>query len=63
MARTLTLLAYSAISCLKFNMDTVSFGIDPAPQDKESQGSAVALPINPQPPAPLATTVNAFPRS
>jgi len=63
MARTLRLLACSPISCFNFDMETLSFGIDPAPQDKKSQGYAVGLPINLQPPAPLATMVNAFPRS
>ena len=62
--RTLRLLVCSAISCFNFDMETLSFGIDPAPQDKRSQGYAVGLPINLQPPAPpLATMVNAFPRS
>jgi hypothetical protein len=44
-------------------METLSFSIDPALQDKKSQGYAVDLPINLQPPAPLTTKVNAFPRS
>lgn len=63
MARTLRLLVCSAISCFNFDMENISFGIDPAPQDKKSQGYAVSLPINLQPPTPLATMANAFPRS
>ena len=63
MARTLRLLACSAIRRFNFDMETLSFGIDPAPKDKHSQGYAVGLPINLQPTAPLATMVNALPRS
>jgi hypothetical protein len=57
------LLACSPISCFSFDMEILSFGIDLAPQDKKSQGYAVSLPINLQPPTFLATTVNTFPRS
>jgi hypothetical protein len=35
-ARTLKLLACSAISCFNFDMETLWFGIDLAPQDKKS---------------------------
>ena len=51
-ARTLKLLACSPISCFSFDMETLSFGIDLAPQDKKSQGYAVGHPINLQSPAP-----------
>ena len=62
-ARTLKLLACSPTSCFSFDMEILSFGIDLAPQDKKSQGYAVGHPINLQPPASLATTVNTFPPS
>jgi len=56
-------LACSPTSCFSFDMEILSFGIDLAPQDKKSQGYAVGHPINLQPPASLATTVNTFPPS
>ena len=62
-ARTLKLLACSPISCFNFNMETLSFGIDPAPEGQKSLGYAVGLPINLQPSHPSATMVNTFPRS
>jgi hypothetical protein len=45
-------------------MEILSFGIDRAPFGAKSpKGYALGLPINLQPPAPSATTMNTFPRS
>jgi hypothetical protein len=57
------LLDCSPISCFNFDMETLSFGIDRAPQVQNTRGYAVRLSINLQPPIPLSTTVNTFPRS
>jgi hypothetical protein len=44
-------------------MEILSFGIKRAPRGKNPRDYALSLQINLQPPDPLATIMNTFPRS
>jgi hypothetical protein len=60
-ARTLKLLDCSPISCFKFDLEILSFGITALLKGQNPQGYAVYLSINLQPPTSLSTIVNIFP--